>query len=207
MIILVLEIFFISVKNNPKNTVSKIFTYEFLYTAYDDDTTFFLKSRISIKELMNELNIKYLILMLDFSGLKPNKKKCKIAVIGVLNRVQMTLCDMKCVNLNNETVKILGVHLFYFEQDKNFCEHIVKIEKDLKLWRMTQLTLRGRIMVFKSLVASEVIIFYLLLNYIIIQLIFCRKYRKILFGKGKRQKLNTVLFAMTMKREIYKMST
>ena len=36
--------------------------------------------------------------------------------------------------LNNETVKILGVHLSYnknFEQDKNFCEHIVKIENDL----------------------------------------------------------------------------
>ena len=83
---------------------------------------------------MNEFNIKYLILILSFSGLKPNKKKCKIAGIGVLNRVQMTLCDMKCVNLNNETVKILGVHLSYnknFEQDKNFCEHIVKIENDL----------------------------------------------------------------------------
>ena len=210
MIILVLEIFLISVKNNPKNTVSKIFTNEFLYTAYDDDTTFFLKSRISIIELMNELNIKYLILILDFSGPKPKKKKCKIAGIGVLNRVQMILCDMKCVNLNNETVKILGVHLSHnknFEQDKNFCEHIVKTENDLKLWRMTQLTLRGRIMVFKSLIASEVIIFYLLLNYIIIHLIFYRKYRKMLFGKGKRQKLNTVLFAMTMTREVYKMST
>ena len=159
---------------------------------------------------MNELNIKYLILILNFSGLKPNKKKCKIAGIGVLNRVQMTLCDMKCVNRNNETVKILGAHLSYnksFEPEKNFCKHIVKIENDLKLWRMTQLTLRGRIMVFKSLVASEVIIFYLLLNYIIIHLIFCRQHRKILFGIGKRQKLNTVLFAMTMKREVYKMST
>ena len=49
---------------------------------------------------------------------------------------------MKCVNLNNETVKILGVHFSYnkdLEQDKNFCEHIVKIENVLKLWRMRQL--------------------------------------------------------------------
>ena len=30
-------------------------------------------------------------------------------------------------------------------------------------------------------------------------MIFCIKYRKTLFDKGKRQKLNTVLFAMTMK--------
>ena len=40
LIILVLKISFISVKNNPKDTVSKIFTYEFLYTVYDDGTTF-----------------------------------------------------------------------------------------------------------------------------------------------------------------------
>ena len=43
LIILVLKISFISVKNNPKDTVSNIFTYEFLYTVYDDDTTFFSK--------------------------------------------------------------------------------------------------------------------------------------------------------------------
>ena len=49
---------------------------------------------------------------------------------------------MKCVNLNNKSVKILGVHFSYnkdLEQDKNFCEHIVKIESVLKLWRMRQL--------------------------------------------------------------------
>ena len=43
------------------------------------------------------------------------------------------------------------------EQDKNFCEHIVKIENILKLWRMRQLTLEGRITVFKSLAVSKVI--------------------------------------------------
>ena len=67
---------------------------------------------------------------------------------------------MECVNLNNEIVKILGVPLSYnknLEQDKNFCEYIVKIENILKLWRMEQFTLEGRIMVFKSLAVSKVI--------------------------------------------------
>ena len=61
---------------------------------------------------------------------------------------------MKCVNLNNETLEILGVHFSYnknLEQDKKFSEHILKIESILKLWRMRQLTLEGRITVFKSL--------------------------------------------------------
>ena len=104
---------------------------------------------------MNELNT-----FSNFSGLKLNKAKCEIAGIGVLNGVQVALCGMKCVNLNNETVTILGVHFSYhknIEQDKNFCEHIVKIENILKLWRMRQLTLEGRITVFKSLAVSKVI--------------------------------------------------
>ena len=106
------------------------------------------------------------------------------------------------VNLNKETVKILGAYFSYnknLEQYKNFCQHIVKIENILKLWRMRQLTLEGRITVFKSLAISKVLH--------LLQLIFCMKYRKTLFGKGKRQKLNIVLFAMAMNREVQKVLT
>ena len=151
---LVLEIFFILVKNNPKVKGLNIFKHEFLYTAYADNTTFFLKDKNSIIELMSELNT-----FSKISGLKPNKTKCEIVGIGLLNRVQVALYGMKCVNLNNETVKILGVHFSYnknLEQDKNFCKHIVKIENILKLWRMRQLTLEGRITVFKSLTVSVI---------------------------------------------------
>ena len=75
---------------------------------------------------MNELNT-----FSNFAGLKPNKAKYEIVGIGVLNGVQVTLCGMKCVNLNNETVKMLGVHFSHnknLEQDKKFSQHIVKIE-------------------------------------------------------------------------------
>ena len=57
-------------------------------------------------------------------------------------------------------VKIVSVHFSYsknLEQDKNFCEHIVKIESILNLLRMRQLTLEGRITVFRSLAVSKVI--------------------------------------------------
>ena len=132
-----------------------IFKYEFLYTAHADDTTFSLKDGNCIIELMNELNT-----FSNFSGLKANKTKCVIGGVGVLNGIQVALCGMKSVNLNNETVKILGVHFLHnknLEQDKKFSEHIVKIESILKLWRMRQLTLEGRITVFKSLAISKVI--------------------------------------------------
>ena len=132
-----------------------IFKHEFSYTAYADDTTFFLKDIKSITELINELNT-----FSKFSGLKPNKTKCEILGIGILNEIQVALCGMKCVNLNNKTVNILGVRLSYnknLEQDKNLCEHTVKIENILKLWCMRQSTLEGRIKVFKSLSVSKVI--------------------------------------------------
>ena len=140
-----LEIFFIFVKNNPKVKSFKIFRREFLYTTYADDTNYFLKD---ILYRINELNT-----FSNISGLKLNKTKCEIVAIGVLNGVQVVLCGMKCVNLNNETVKIFGVHFWYnknLEHDKNFCEHIVKIENILKVWRMRKLTLESIITVFKS---------------------------------------------------------
>ena len=67
---------------------------------------------------------------------------------------------MKCVNRHNETVKIFGVHFSCnknLEQDKKFCENIIKIESILKLWGMRHLTLEGRITVFKSLAVSKVV--------------------------------------------------
>ena len=139
---LVLEIFFIFVKNNPKVKGLNIFKHELLYTAYADDTTFFLRDRKSSIELMNELDT-----FSNFSGLKPNKTKCKNAVIAVLNEVQVALCAIKCVNLNNEIVKTPGAHFLYnnnLKEDKNFCEHIVRIENILKLWRVRQLTFRRK---------------------------------------------------------------
>ena len=57
LFILVLEIFFIFVKNKPKVKGLNIFKHKFLNTAYADDTTFFVKDRNSIIELMNESNI------------------------------------------------------------------------------------------------------------------------------------------------------
>ena len=57
-------------------------------------------------------------------------------------------------------MKILGVHFSYnknLEQEKNFSERIVKIENILKLWRMGELNIEGRMKMFKSLALSKVV--------------------------------------------------
>ena len=130
--------FFIFVTNNPNVKGLNIFKREFLNTFYAVETTFFIRDRNSLIELISELNT-----FSNFSGLKPEKTKCEILGIGVLQEVQVALCGMKCINLNDKTV-------FIFRIIKIFCEHSVKIENILKLWRMRQLTLEGRITVSKS---------------------------------------------------------
>ena len=74
--------------------MSSVFKHEFLYTAHAGDTTFFLKDRNSIIEFMSELNT-----FSNFSGLKPSKTKCETADSGVLNGVQVALCELRCSNL------------------------------------------------------------------------------------------------------------
>ena len=68
LFILVLEIVFSFTKESKKVNGLNIFDKTILYTAYVDDTTFFLKDTKSVIELMNIFDT-----FSKFSGLKPNK--------------------------------------------------------------------------------------------------------------------------------------
>ena len=52
------------------------------------------------------------------SALKPNLKKSENAGIGVLIRVQVAVCGLRCVDLNSDALKILGTHFSYSERLK-----------------------------------------------------------------------------------------
>ena len=69
-----------------------IFDYNYLYSAYADDTTFFLKDIISVKHMVDTF-----LFFLYFSGLKPNLTKSEIAGIEVLKGVQVAVCGMRCI--------------------------------------------------------------------------------------------------------------
>ena len=101
------------------------------------------------------------------SGLNPNEAKCEIADIRVLKGVSMALCGMDCIDLTKKTIKILGIHFSYnkkLETEENFIRHVWKIEKVLKLWRMRNLTLEGKITIFKTLAISKIIHLSLVTN-------------------------------------------
>ena len=45
-----------------------------------------------------------------FSVLRLNLTKSEIASIGALKGVQVKICGMRCIDLNNDKFKILGTH-------------------------------------------------------------------------------------------------
>ena len=68
------------------------------------------------------------------------------------------LRGIKCIKLNEQTVKILEIHFSYnkkFEEEKSFNNYIAKIEKVLKTWRMRDVTIEGNIVLFKLLDISK----------------------------------------------------
>ena len=99
-----------------------ICNHDFLYTAYADDTTFFLKDLDSIKNILKMLDQFYMI-----SDLRPNLSKCEIAGIGSLKDAKVALCELKSLDLTKESIKILVVHISYNKKipdDINFCTRV-----------------------------------------------------------------------------------
>ena len=74
--VLVLEIVFIFIEESENVQGLTIFNNQFSYTAYADDTTFFLSNGNSVMEVMQVFE-HYSV----FSLLKPNKSKCEIEIV------------------------------------------------------------------------------------------------------------------------------
>ena len=74
---------------------------------------------------------------------------------------------MKFIDLRKNSVKILGIHFSYnkqIENEENCINLIKKIENVLKIWRIRNLTVQGKITIFKTLAISKVIHLALVTN-------------------------------------------
>lgn len=70
-----------------------------------------------------------------FSGLKPNLINCQIAGTGALKGLQLAICGMKCMNLRNDTIKILGTYFSYsktINEESKFCKIVSNVRTVLK---------------------------------------------------------------------------
>ena len=143
LFILALEVLFVFIKSNENIKGIEIFKYVFLYTAYADDSTFFLRDILSVKELINSFNQ-----FCHFSGLKAKIGKCEIAAIGSLKEVTKAVCGLKSADLSNHTIKILGIHFSYnkkVQMQNNFITRIKKYRKFLVCGIHACLPLRGEL--------------------------------------------------------------
>ena len=78
----------------------------------------------------------------------------------MLKGVKLALCSIKCINLNNYVIKMLGICYSYdkkLENEKNFLNHILKFQNVLNMWRLRNLSLLGKISIFKTLAFSKII--------------------------------------------------
>ena len=156
------EIAFIKIKRNPNIKSWNVGNNVFLYTAYAGDTTFFLQNEKSATEVLSNFNI-----MSQFSSLKINKSKCEVAGIGIMKGVKVALCGVECVNLLTNAIKILGTCFAYnkkLENKKNLLDHITKLQKVINIWKMRNLSLLGKITIFKTLALSKIIRLALVTN-------------------------------------------
>ena len=67
---------------------------------------------------------------------------------------------MRCVDLKNDTLKILRTDFSYNEklrEDINFCTTATNIQQVLEIWKMRNLTLEGKMVIFKTLAISKVV--------------------------------------------------
>ena len=74
--------------------------------------------------------------------------------MGLLKRAIEAVCGSKLVGLTVDTIKILGVHFSYNKEArilKNLFVIIRNIQKFICLWNSKNLSLEGRILIFKTL--------------------------------------------------------
>ena len=67
---------------------------------------------------------------------------------------------MRCIDLNVDTLKILGTHFSYNEklkEEKNFYKIVTDMQRVLKIWKMRRLTLEGKIVIFKTIAISKIV--------------------------------------------------
>ena len=99
---------------------------------------------------------------------------------------------MQCIRLTEESVKMLGIHFSYnkkLEEKKSFYNRIAKIENILKVQRMKDLTIEGKIVIFKSLVVSKIVHLALIKSVPILPIEQLNIMKKNFIWKGKKTKI------------------
>lgn len=123
-------------------------------TQFADDTTVFVKDEESITNVLKTFE-----LFSQISGLYINKSKSDAVWIGAYRESTNEIggINWKCVPNNN--VKILGVVVNPCTKIEELCVNwepkMELIERSIRAWTMRNLTMVGKVLIVKSLLASQ----------------------------------------------------
>ena len=166
--------------NLPSNEYER---NEIRITTFADDTTIFVKSQNCIKEVINIFD--------DFSrvsGLSVNHAKSDAVWIGSLKNNNFSVGNVNWKLSPNNTVKILGVTFspsIPVEQITcNWEDKMIRIECSIRAWTMRGLSMIGRNLIVKTLLASQLSYLAPVLN----------------FPEKIMNKLNTIFFKFVWNR-------
>ena len=72
----------------------------------------------------------------------------------------MAVCGLRCIDLNNDTLKILGTHFSCnakLKDEKKIYKTITDRQQVLKIWKMRNLTLKGKVVICKTIATSKIV--------------------------------------------------
>ena len=129
---------------------------EIKISRYADDTTTILDgSKKSSTSALLDLE-----LFGGISGLRLNSNKTEILWNGDCARRQDKFCPEKVLKSVTDKLKALGVWIssdFMVSMEANYNEKLLKIRNCLSCWEYLRLSLLGKIVVLKSLIASQLV--------------------------------------------------
>ena len=151
LFILAIEALSTAIRGNPKIQGITVNNDNFKISQYADDTTLFLKNNeswIAVQELLRQYE--------SISGLTINQSKTVIKGIGKWRTLDGWIDNIR---ITTDPVKVLGLWMCHDKKrmhDLNVSGKMAKMKKMLKSWHTRGLTIKGRIMVIKTLVLSQI---------------------------------------------------
>ena len=153
--ILVMEILFIQVRDDNEINGFEIKDFHLKLSAYADDAYFFLRNVGSLNRLFQMFENSE-----KFSSLRISLGKCEACWIGAAERCLEKPFKCKWISLKTDSIKVLGNHISYnttLAHKLNFLESLSAMKSLLNIWKERNLTLSGKIQVFKSQILSKIL--------------------------------------------------
>jgi hypothetical protein len=151
LFVIVVEIMANAIRQSKEISGFKIMNEEFKIVQFADDTCIFVQNINSVKNVFDVLES-----FAKCAGLKPNREKTHAIGIGSSSNYRHKIG----INWSDKSVKFLGV---YINNDKdkmieeNYTDKLNRIQELANMWCLRKMTLKGKVTIINSLLASQLI--------------------------------------------------